>query len=71
MGKIKYKQRYITTWEQAPVIMKTSYVAILLGLHESQVRRFAEEGKLPAFKVGGRWRFEKSALMAMAGIKEL
>lgn len=71
MGKIKYKQRYITTWEREPVILDVRRTAILLGIHEVQVRRLAETGRIPAFKVGNLWRFEKSALMAMAGIKEL
>ncbi len=34
----------------------------LLGLHEETMRRLAREGKIPAFKVGGVWRFNKSSL---------
>ena len=32
-------------------------VARLLHLHRMTVYRFAKQGKLPGFKVGGRWRF--------------
>lgn len=31
----------------------------ILKLHPFTVTRLAREGKLPAFKVGGSWRFQK------------
>lgn len=34
-------------------------VAKALKLHPFTVARLAREGKLPAFKVGGVWRFRK------------
>ena len=34
-------------------------VAKVLKLHPFTVTRLAREGKLPAFKVGGVWRFRK------------
>ena len=34
-------------------------VAKVLKLHPFTVTRLAREGKLPAFKVGGAWRFRK------------
>ncbi len=34
-------------------------VAKSLQLHTFTVTRLAREGKLPAFKVGGSWRFRK------------
>ena len=34
-------------------------VAKVLRLHPFTVTRLAREGKLPAFKVGGVWRFRK------------
>jgi len=38
----------------------------LLGLHEETMRRLARENKIPAFKVGGVWRFNKSSLYTWA-----
>ncbi len=70
MSRMKYKQRYITTWEKAPVIFDTEYAAILLGIHPATVRTMARLGQLPASKVGRLWRFEKSALMEKVGIKD-
>jgi len=29
-----------------------------LRVHPYTVRRFAREGKIPAFKAGGQWRFD-------------
>ena len=35
-------------------------VAKILKLHPFTVTRLAREGKIPAFKVGGVWRMERS-----------
>ena len=34
-------------------------IAKILKLHPFTVTRLAREGKIPAFKVGGVWRFRK------------
>ena len=34
-------------------------LAKILNLHPFTVTRLAREGKIPAFKVGGVWRFRK------------
>ncbi len=41
----------------APEILTVDQVAQLLHLHVMTIYRLAKEGKLPGFKVGGRWRF--------------
>ena len=43
-------------------ILKIEQVAELLQLHVMTVYRLVKEGKLPGFKVGGRWRFHRNAL---------
>ena len=45
-------------------ILTVAQVAGLLHLHVMTVYRLAKLGKLPGFKVGGRWRFDQSALEA-------
>ncbi len=37
-------------------------VAKALKLHPYTVRRLVREGKIPAFKVGGQWRFSKNQI---------
>lgn len=39
-------------------------VARLLGLHVESVRRLVREGRLPAFKAGRSWRFDRTELAA-------
>ena len=39
--------------------LTTNEVAKVLKLHPLTVTRLAREGKVPAFKVGGVWRFRK------------
>lgn len=43
-------------------VMKIEQVAELLHLHVMTIYRLAKEGKLPGFKVGGRWRFRRDAM---------
>ncbi|MBI4834792.1 MAG: helix-turn-helix domain-containing protein [Planctomycetes bacterium] len=33
-------------------------IAPLIGVHERKVYQLAQEGKIPATKVGGTWRFD-------------
>lgn len=42
--------------------MKVREVADLLNLDPDTIVRYANEQKLPAFKVGSRWRFDPHAL---------
>lgn len=43
-------------------ILDIGEVADLLHLHMMTVYRLAKQGKLPGFKVGGRWRFRREAM---------
>lgn len=46
----------------SPEILTVDQVADFLHLHAMTVYRLAKEGKLPGFKVGGRWRFHRNTL---------
>lgn len=46
----------------SPELLNVEQVAKILQLHEMTVYRLVKDGKLPGFKVGGRWRFHRSAL---------
>jgi len=48
-------------------IIDAHEAAELLGIHDDTLRRLAREDKVPAFKVGGVWRFSRSTLMQWAG----
>ena len=43
-------------------LLTAKNVARLLGIDEITVYRLARKGRLPAFKVGGQWRFGREAL---------
>ena len=43
-------------------ILNVEQVAEVLHLHPMTVYRLVKEGKLPGFKVGGRWRFDRQTL---------
>lgn len=43
-------------------ILDADDVAKLLKLNEQTVKRLANRGELPGFKIGGRWRFRREAI---------
>ena len=43
-------------------ILTIREVAELLKINEKTAYRLAADGKLPGFKVGGSWRFERSEI---------
>ena len=40
-------------------VMTIKDVAQYLGVHASTIYKYAQEGKLPAFKIGSDWRFHR------------
>lgn len=48
--------------EKAGAVMTVSEVSEYLRLGESTVYRLAKDGKMPARKVGGSWRFSRKSL---------
>jgi excisionase family DNA binding protein len=48
--------------EKIPETYTVDEVAEALRLHPYSVRRLCREGKIPCFKFGGQWRFEKKQL---------
>ena len=48
-------------------IIDAHKAAELLGIHDDTLRRLAREDKIPAFKVGGVWRFSRNTLMQWTG----
>ncbi len=48
----------MSTMTQTP-IMTVGELASYLRLHEQTVYKMAKEGRVPAFKVGNRWRFRE------------
>lgn len=45
-----------------PPYMSTKDVAKYLGIHEMTVYRMAKDKKIPAVKVGGKWKVNKELL---------
>lgn len=49
-------------WLENNHLMTLREVAEYLGLHYLTVYRLIQEGKIPAARLGGRWRFKKDVL---------
>ena len=61
------KRRPPRTWAEAPEVMDSEYIAILLGL---TVRTLTRSGELPAVKVGKNYRYDKGQIMKRLGVLE-
>ena len=46
-------------------------VAQALKLHPYTIRRLCREGKIPAFKFGGQWRFKKEDIEKLTNRRPL
>lgn len=57
------RTKYVYRWDDVPVIVDLPYAAILLGVSIECLKKWAQSGKIPAFKIGKLWRINKSDLM--------
>lgn len=51
----------ITGWEDVPLIFDIPWATKLLGRSYDNIKKLCQQGRLPAFKTGREWRFEKGA----------
>lgn len=49
-------------WDDIPLIMGLSEISILTGLGVDRIRQLCADGTIPAFRVGKKWKVEKSDL---------
>lgn len=66
----KIKRRPPRTWAEAPAVMDSEYVAMLLGLTVQHVRTLTRNGDIPAQKIGSHYRYDKATIMKRLGALE-
>lgn len=67
MPKEFNRRRYITNWDEVPVIIDIPYVASIIGMTYEYTRRMIMKGEIPAHKVGNSWRINKNELREYLG----
>ncbi len=50
--------------DRRPTIMTVDELARYLRMHKQTIYRMSVDGRLPAYKVGNRWRFKKERIDA-------
>ena len=45
-----------------PSVMNVKQVAEYLGIHQQTLYGLVQTGKVPALKIGGQWRFSRTAV---------
>jgi excisionase family DNA binding protein len=58
------KKNFTVSLEEVVVgkILTTKELAAYLKLTEVTIYKYANEGKIPCFKIGSRWRFDKDKI---------
>ena len=51
-------------------ILKMDEVSAYLQIHKMTLYRLANKGKIPAFRVGGSWRFRREHIEALGETKK-
>lgn len=64
------KPKYFTSWDDVPIILDVATVALILGMPYETVRKFVQNGIIPASKVGSLWRITKKSLMEYLEVTE-
>lgn len=55
--------KFVYRWEEVPVVVDLPYAAVILGVSEECLKKRAQRGQFPAFKVGSLWRVSKNDLL--------
>lgn len=55
-------------YDQMPMVIDVTDVAAMGGLSTRTVLEYARTGKLPAAKIGGKWKFNKETVAGCFGI---
>jgi len=55
----------------SPELLSAQQVQLLLGVDRSTIYRMAEDGRLPALKVGRQWRFPADRVTALLQVAEV
>ena len=48
--------------ERSKVVMDIKELAKYLAVGKSSIYRYVQQGNIPAFKVGGQWRFKRKSI---------
>ena len=54
----------IRSWAELPVLMDAVMMARLFGCDETKIRRMANNGELPCYRIGRELRFDKEEIKA-------
>jgi excisionase family DNA binding protein len=60
----------VTDWDSLPVVMDLPLAARVLGLSFDNVKKKAQQGRIPAFKIGESWRVSRDSLQRFITQKE-
>lgn len=64
------KTKYVTAWDQVPVVVDVPYVSVMLGIHPNTVKKYLRAGTIKGFKIGAEWRICKEAIAEFMGKEE-
>lgn len=52
------------SWDEIPLLMDSAMVARLFGCDETKIRRMANKGELPSYRLGRELRYDRDEIKA-------
>ena len=59
------------SWDEVPLLMDSVMVARLFGCDESKVRKMANAGELPSYRIGKELRYSKDDIRAFLNARKV
>lgn len=56
--------KYITNWEELPIIFDLPHASVLVGLGAERLRQLSKAGRFPAKQIGNSWRVDREEFKA-------
>lgn len=66
-----YKLKNVDSWENYPLVMNSSELAQMLGVHVNTIKRLALAGEIPARRVGRNWRYNRDTIREWLSGKDI
>lgn len=56
--------KYITNWDELPIIFDLPQASVLVGLGTERLRQLSKAGRFPAKQIGNSWRVDREEFKA-------
>jgi len=66
---MKTKTNYAVSWHDVPEVIDAVCLSQILGCSRVRLSKLTKAGKVPGFRLGREWRYNKLAIMRTIGVE--